>query len=284
MAYEFLTLNKLKELLEKENIKPNKILGQHFLIDKNVRNKIIVFAELTPEDTVIEIGPGFGELTGSIAEKAGRVYGFEKDQHVADVLKKRFAEKENVEVIVKDFLDVEDSFFKNIAGNVKIIGNLPYYVASPILFKLLKLRNYWKSALVSLPEEVSKRIIATPGEKNFGLMAVLFSLYTNTKVCYKIGKKVFYPIPEVNSVFLCIAPLKKTSVPIPDEEIFWKIVPSLFLYRRKTLQNVLTLVLKINKQEVKIILEKAWIKPSLRSHQLRLEQLIKLSEAILTKI
>ncbi|MCL5674254.1 MAG: 16S rRNA (adenine(1518)-N(6)/adenine(1519)-N(6))-dimethyltransferase RsmA [Candidatus Omnitrophica bacterium] len=284
MTPEFLTLNKLKELLKNEGIKPNKILGQHFLIDKNVRDKIIGFAELTSTDTVIEIGPGFGELTESITEKAGRVYGFEKDRHIAGILKKRFAEKENVRIIIQDFLDVEASFFKDFEGNLKIIGNLPYYVASPILFKLLKLRNYWESALVSLPEEVSKRIIAAPGEKDFGLMAVLFSLYTDTKVCYKIGKKVFYPVPDVKSVFLCIKPLKKPSVPIPDEETFWKIIPSIFLYRRKTIQNVLAHVLKIKKQDIKIILEKSGIKPSLRSHQLNLEQLIKLSDVILTKI
>ncbi len=280
MASEFLTLNKLKDLLKKEGLKPNKILGQHFLIDKNTRDKIIKFAELTSADTVIEIGPGLGELTESIAEKAIKVYGFEKDPHIAALLKKRFSGKENVEIIIKDFLSVEDSFFKGFPNNLKIIGNLPYYIASPILFKLLKLRRYWNLALVSVPEEVSKRIVANQGEKDFGLMAVLFSLYTQTRACYKLGKRVFYPIPAVNSIFLSIKSLKNPSIPIPDEEIFWKILPSIFLFKRKTIQNVLAQVLKIKKADTQILLENADIKPFLRSHQLTLKQMITLVEAI----
>ncbi|MCL5409006.1 MAG: 16S rRNA (adenine(1518)-N(6)/adenine(1519)-N(6))-dimethyltransferase RsmA [Candidatus Omnitrophica bacterium] len=278
MTDEFLTLNKLKELLKKEGIKPNKILGQHFLIDRNVRDKIIDFAQLNPDDIVIEIGSGLGEITEGIAKQVKKVYGFEKDPHIADILKKRLAEKENVEIIIKDFLDMEESFFKNIAvnNNIKIIGNLPYYIASPILFNLLKFRNYWNLALVSLPQEVSKKIIAVSGEKDFGFMAVLFSLYTQTRICYKLGKTIFYPMPKVTSVFLSIKPLKTPSVFIPDEKMFWEIIPTLFLYKRKTIQNVLGKTWKINKNDLKTILEKSDINPLLRSHQLNLDQMIKL--------
>ncbi|HOC02419.1 MAG TPA: rRNA adenine dimethyltransferase family protein, partial [bacterium] len=156
----FLTLNKLQTLLRRNNINPRKNLGQSFLIDKNIRNKILSFIEINKDDTIVEIGSGTGALTGILGEKAGIVYAFEKDEKLADILQKEVANYPEIKIIKKDFLDVDGSFFKQIKKRVKIVGNLPYYAVSPILFKLFDIRQYWNTALVMVPEEVATRIIA----------------------------------------------------------------------------------------------------------------------------
>ena len=280
MAGEFLTLNRLRDLLEREGIKPNKILGQNFLIDRNVRNKILTFADLEKEDTVVEIGPGLGSLTEGMAGKVKKIYAFEKDPKIAEIARTMFEEDPSIEIITKNFLDVDEMMFKNTGGKVKIIGNLPYCVASPILFKLLELKSYWKFALVSLPEEVARRVVAVPGEKDFGLLAVLFSIYARAETRYRLGKRVFYPIPEVNSVFIAIEPLEKPKIFIRNEDDFRKEVPFIFRYRRKSILNVLGYILKQEKDFIKTRLDEIRVNPDLRSHQLSLEQISGIADLI----
>ncbi|MCM8788554.1 MAG: 16S rRNA (adenine(1518)-N(6)/adenine(1519)-N(6))-dimethyltransferase RsmA [Candidatus Omnitrophica bacterium] len=258
---------------------PKRRLGQHFLIDKNILNKIIQAANLTKDDSFVEIGAGLGALTGSLVEKAGFVYAFEKDRKIADILKKRFEGISNIYIEEKDFLefDWDSLMFKN---RIKIIGNLPYYIASPILFKLLKFKQFWEMAVVMIPEEVATKIVAKTGDKSFGLMSVVFSLLTSCSICYRIPASVFYPEPEIKSVVMKITPEKKSEIEKINQKVLWSILPGLFVQRRKNILNVLSKSFKIDKNTVLSILEKIQIEPSLRSHQLKLDQVIKIAEQI----
>ncbi|MGB9643159.1 MAG: 16S rRNA (adenine(1518)-N(6)/adenine(1519)-N(6))-dimethyltransferase RsmA [Candidatus Ratteibacteria bacterium] len=275
-----LTIKQLQQLLASNKIFPKKQLGQNFLIDRNIRDKIVSFANITKNDIVVEIGPGLGALTGTIAEKAKFVYGFEKDRKLVKILHNIVSNLSNVFIEEKDFLELDENFFRKFESKIKVIGNLPYYVASPILFKLLEIRNYWQLAVVMIPEEVAIRIISKPGDKNFGLMAVLFSLLTNCSICYKVSGSVFYPEPEINSVIMRILSREKPDIEIKNPETFWEILPKLYIQRRKTILNVVSNSFKLDKNSADTILKKAGIQPTLRSHQIELDKMLTLVERI----
>ncbi|MCM8759370.1 MAG: 16S rRNA (adenine(1518)-N(6)/adenine(1519)-N(6))-dimethyltransferase RsmA [Candidatus Omnitrophica bacterium] len=271
----FLTITQILETLKKNKITPNKQLGQNFLIDKNIRDKIISFAEIEKQDIVIEIGCGLGALTGILAEKADFVYAFEKDRKLASILRNKIEGLSNIKIEEKDFLEVEEKYFSSLKTRVKIIGNLPYYIASPILFKLLKLRKYIKLAVVMVPEDVATRIVAKTGDKNFGVMAVLFSLFSNCFIVYRVSRTVFYPTPEIRSVIMKIIPVEKFESEI-TQDIFWKTLEKLFIQKRKNILNVISKSFKIDKNTAQSILEQAKITPTLRSHQLEIDQIVRL--------
>jgi len=275
-----LTIKQLQQTLTTHNILPKKQLGQNFLIDRNIRNKIISFADITQNDIVIEIGPGLGALTGTLAEQAKVVYGFEKDRKLVEILKNRVANISNIFIEEKDFLELDENFFRRFENKIKIIGNLPYYVASPILFNLLETRSYWKLAVVMIPEEVAVRIVAKPNDKNFGLMAVLFSLLTSCSICYKVSGSVFYPEPEINSVVIKILSREKPAINIQNPEAFWYILPKLYTQRRKTILNVVSNSFKLDKMAANSVLKKAGIRPDLRSHQIDIDRILVLVEQI----
>ncbi len=267
-------------LLSQHNIRPRKELGQNFLIDRNVRNKILSYIEINKDDIVIEIGPGQGALTGVLGEKAAAVYAFEKDEKLAEILQQRISTLPEIKIIKKDFLDIDEIFFRSIKKPVKIVGNLPYYAVSPILFKLLDIRHHWNTALVMMPEDVAARIVAKSGDKNFGLMAFLFSLLTRSSVCYRMRGSAFYPEPEITSVVMKISVLDKPAVEIRNQKDFWRTVPKLFIQKRKTILNVLRNSFHISRETASSILKKSGIRPEMRSHQIEISSLIELVENI----
>ncbi|MCM8817060.1 MAG: 16S rRNA (adenine(1518)-N(6)/adenine(1519)-N(6))-dimethyltransferase RsmA [Candidatus Omnitrophica bacterium] len=271
----FLTITQILETLKKNKITPNKQLGQNFLIDKNIREKIISFAEIEKQDIVVEIGCGLGALTGILAEKAEFVYAFEKDRKLASILRNKIEGLSNIKIEEKDFLEVEEKYFSSLKTRVKIIGNLPYYIASPILFKLLKLRKYIKLAVVMVPEDVATRIVAKTGDKNFGVMAALFSLFSHCFIVYRVSRTVFYPTPEITSVIMKIIPVEKFESEL-TQDIFWKTLEKLFIQKRKNILNVISKSFKIDKNTAQSILEQAKITPTLRSHQLEIDQIVRL--------
>ncbi|MCM8815849.1 MAG: 16S rRNA (adenine(1518)-N(6)/adenine(1519)-N(6))-dimethyltransferase RsmA [Candidatus Omnitrophica bacterium] len=275
----FLTLNQLQQTLKQHNILPRKELGQNFLIDRNIRDKILSFAEIAKDDIFVEIGPGLGALTGSLVERASFVYAYEKDKKLASILKARLSGIQNVRIEEKDFLELEWNTLK-FKNKIKIIGNLPYYIATPILFELLKFRQFWKMAVVMIPEDVAKRIVAKTGDKNFGFISAVFALLTSCSICYRIPCCVFYPEPEIKSVVMKIIPKAKTKIEIKDPKAVWSILPRLFVQRRKTILNVLSKSFRMDKKIILSILESLQINPVLRSHQLKLEEVVKIAEQI----
>ncbi|MFA5645206.1 MAG: 16S rRNA (adenine(1518)-N(6)/adenine(1519)-N(6))-dimethyltransferase RsmA [Candidatus Ratteibacteria bacterium] len=275
----FLTKTALRQLFAREGIVPNKGLGQNFLIDKNVRDKFLSFAKVSSNDTVLEIGPGLGALTEQLCKDAKQVIAFEKDAVIAELLKTRLSSFSNLEIITKDFLTTDPSFFSS-RGPFTIIGNLPYYIASPIILHLLRLLPAWTRAIVSLPEEVGEKIIATHGDRDYGFLAVTIATFTQTRICYTISRHVFYPMPKIKSVLLEIVPRKSPAMEIRDTTLFWKIIPGIFENRRKTILNVLARSFKIEKEKVAETLKSLGIDFTLRSHQITLTDLEKIVKMV----
>lgn len=276
---EFLTLKEIKKLIEKEGINIKKYLGQHFLIDRNSRDKLLSFAELTKRDKVVEIGPGLGSLTEGILEKVKEYYGFEIDEVFCKILQERFSNFPNFHIIKKDFLQTDENFWFSFRGKIKVIGNTPYYLSMPILFHILKFKEKIKLALLTVQKEVGEKFVAKQGSKQYSSVSVLLYIYTDTKICYSLNKNVFYPKPKVDSVVVKIIPLKKPRIEIDNEKKFFDFLPLIFSYRRKKLTNVIKKVFKIEKE----ILERELVKNGI-SKEKRAEELLPEEIYILYKI
>jgi 16S rRNA (adenine1518-N6/adenine1519-N6)-dimethyltransferase len=270
---EFLTLREIKKLIEKKEIDIKKYLGQHFLIDKNARDKLLSFAELNKKDKVVEIGPGLGSLTDGIVGKVKEYYGFEIDDDFCKILEERFKAIKNFHIIKKDFLQTDRDFWFSFRGKVKVIGNTPYYLSMPILFHILKFKEKIKLALLTVQKEVGEKFIAKPGTKQYSSVSVLLYIYTDTKICYSLKKNVFYPRPKVDSVAVKIIPLKKARIEIDDKKNFFDFLPLIFSYRRKKLTNVIKRVFKIEKTIMERELIENEISPEKRAEELLPEQI-----------
>ncbi len=279
---EFLTLKKCLELLQTRNINMKKYLGQHFLIDRNSRDKLLSFAELQKDDIVVEIGPGLGALTDGFIDNVKDVYAFEIDPDFCNILKERFSGHPNFHLIEKDFLEIDAGWWELLPGKVKVIGNTPYYISLPIVFKILVMRDKIKSALLTVQKEVGERLTAEPGSKHYGAVSVLLSIYSRAKICYFLRKDVFFPKPEVGSVAVRIVPLEKSVIKIDNEKEFWEFLPRIFNLRRKKISNVAHKIFGIEKEGLKELLKKEQISPDIRVETLTPEEIYKVFKIITT--
>ncbi|MCM8820629.1 MAG: 16S rRNA (adenine(1518)-N(6)/adenine(1519)-N(6))-dimethyltransferase RsmA [Candidatus Omnitrophica bacterium] len=279
---EFLTLRKSIELLQAKNINMKKYLGQHFLIDKNSRDKLLSFAELQKNDTVVEIGPGLGALTDGFVDKVKDVYAFEIDPDFCNILKERFSRYSNFHLIEKDFLETERRWWDLFQGKVKVIGNTPYYISLPIVFKILQMRDKIKSALLTVQKEVGERLTAGPGSKDYGAVSVLLSIYSQSKICYLLRKDVFFPKPEVSSVAVRIIPLERPVIKIEKEKEFLEFLPQIFNLRRKKISNVIHKIFGIEKEGFRKLLEEENISINVRVETLTPEEIYRVFKIITT--
>jgi 16S rRNA (adenine1518-N6/adenine1519-N6)-dimethyltransferase len=221
-------------------LRPKKRLGQNFLTDKNIQNKIIENCGLSASDIVLEIGAGRGEITGQIARKAGFVYALEVDTSLCKILNDSLAGLDNVEVIETDVLKFDfENFFAKVNSKVKVVGNLPYYITTPIIERLLEYREKVSSVFIMVQKEFALRLAAGPGSKTFGSLSCFIQYYTAPKILFPIGRTCFYPAPKVDSCFLELSMRHEPAVKVNDEELFLKIIRAGFNKRRKTLRNSL---------------------------------------------
>ncbi|MFN3346152.1 MAG: 16S rRNA (adenine(1518)-N(6)/adenine(1519)-N(6))-dimethyltransferase RsmA [Chloroherpetonaceae bacterium] len=224
----------MKIKYKETEVVPKKSFGQNFLTDDNILRKIVAEARLSPDDHVLEIGPGFGALTKHIATLVPRFTAVELDKNLAQFIRTEFP---NVDLIEGDVLDLS---FESLANGkkMKILGNIPYAITSPILFKLLDERAHISEALLLMQEEVARRLSATPRTKDYGIMAVQLQAFAKVEYCFKVGKHVFKPQPTVNSavVRLLFQPAF-SDVPNGLEASFRVLVRRAFAMRRKTLEN-----------------------------------------------
>ncbi len=219
-----------------EKIRPLKRYGQNFLIDKNIIQKIIDEFNPSKDDIVIEIGPGQGALTSYLINKSIKLIVIEIDNRAVQRLKEIFPD---LEIINKDFLKIQ---LKNLAAKrkkLRIIGNIPYNITSPILFKLIEERNFISDALLMVQYEVAKRITAEKGTKDYGILSVLLNYFAKTELCFKISPNVFYPKPKVFSALIKIEFYKSIQDEINDK-LFIDVVKAAFGNRRKILKNSLS--------------------------------------------
>jgi 16S rRNA (adenine1518-N6/adenine1519-N6)-dimethyltransferase len=231
------TLSRItKELLETYNRRPRKRLGQHFLIDPKVVERIIAAAELTKDDLAIEIGSGLGVITAEIAAHAGKLVAIEYDKELVEISKKILAPCKNVTIVSGDILDLEFSCF---SPGYKVIGNLPYNITAPIVEKILTAENKPERAVIMVQKEVAERMSASPGSKKYGSFSIFTQFYASVSLISLVSRSSFLPWPEVSSAIVKLAPYKEKKFPVKDEKRFFAIVHAAFQQRRKKLRNSL---------------------------------------------
>lgn len=276
-------LEETKFIMKKYNIKANKNLGQNFLINEDVVKQIIKSSQICKEDLIIEIGPGLGTLTKYILEQAGKVICIELDTKMLKILEDRFSLYKNFEIINNDVLKVD---LKNIIKtekekikNVKIVANLPYYITTPIIMKLLEEELELESITVMIQKEVADRIIAIPGQKNTGAITYAVYYYATSETILEVPNTSFIPEPEVTSKVIKLNIRKEPIVKPQDKEKMFKIIKYSFMQKRKTLLNSLTNnKIFSNKQQGIEILKKLEIPENIRAEELTLEQFKKISD------
>lgn len=278
--------NKTKFILKKYNISANKSLGQNFLINDSVVDKIVESAEITKNDLVIEIGPGLGNLTEFLLEKAGKVIAIELDQRMLEILNDRFSLYDNFEIINEDVLKVNlnELISKNKNSeikNAKIVANLPYYITTPIIMKLLEEKLDIETITVMVQKEVADRLIAVPGEKLSGAITYSVYYYATSENVTIVENNSFIPEPEVDSEVIKLSIRKNPPVELLDENQFFKTVKASFMQRRKTLINALVNggILK-NKQDAKKLFDDLNMDYNTRGESLSIEKFAEISNYI----
>lgn len=267
---------KTKEIVQKYEFKFSKSLGQNFLIDQNILDKIIDGANISKDDYVIEVGPGIGSLTQNIAEKSKSVVAIEIDKTLIPILNDTLKDYSNVEVINEDVLklDLHKLITEKFKGNkVKVIANLPYYVTTPIIMKFLEERVPVQSLTIMIQKEVADRMQAKPCTKDYGALSIAVQYYCNPKILLKVPPSVFIPQPKVESTVIKLDILEKPKVYVESEELFFALVRDAFGKRRKTLLNALsTGNLKLNKDLLKNVLLSSGIDENRRGETLTIEE------------
>lgn len=263
------------------HIKPKKSLGQNFLIDKNIQQKIIRACGLTNGDIVLEIGAGFGDFTALLAACVKKVYALEIDQRLYPGLEQNLSAYDNCKVIKSDILKFEINKFlqeEKIKQKIKVIGNIPYYISSPIIERLIDYRDNISEVFMTVQKEFGRRVCAGPGSKEYGSFSCFAQYYACCRILFEINKRCFKPVPKVDSSFLSLKFRDKPLVKAGDEAALFKLIRAAFNQRRKTLRNSLEGLAK--PQELERILESAGINRNVRPEDLSLEQLAILSNAL----
>lgn len=282
------TPKRTKEIIAKYGFSFKKSLGQNFLIDQNILNKIVAAAELDKSKGALEIGPGIGALTQRLAEAAGKVTAVEIDNRLIPILKELLESEEHTTVIHGDVLklDLKQLFAERFEGltGVSVVANLPYYVTTPILMKLLEEKLPLENIVVMIQKEVAERMAAKPGGKEYGSLSVAVQYYCVPEVVCTVPHTVFIPQPNVDSAVIKLALRDKPAVDVPDEEHYFRIVQASFAQRRKTLGNNLTaFVGKERREELTELLQACGIDPVRRGETLSLEEFAAISRAMLEK-
>jgi 16S rRNA (adenine1518-N6/adenine1519-N6)-dimethyltransferase len=255
------------------HIKPKKSLGQNFLVDKNIQNKIIKAADLSGQDLVLEIGSGRGDLTVLLVQKAKQVYALEIDWRLYPLLAEVLNGHKNYQIIKGDILKFDlNKFVKDnqIDQKLIIIGNIPYYITSPIIEYLIKNRQMISRAFLTVQKEFGQRIRAHPGSKEYGSFSCFVQYYAQPQILFEIKRNSFKPVPNVDSCFLSLAFRRHPPVAVADEEAFFKLIRTAFGQRRKTLRNSLQAI--VEKKQLEGYLLKQGIDKNVRPEDLSLEQ------------
>jgi len=253
----------------------NKRLGQHFLIDQNIVRKIVAAAELRPEDTVLEIGPGRGILTEALSQAARRVVAIEVDPGLCGILRGRQAEWTNVELICADALNYP---FESLPAGV-VVANLPYYISTPLLFKFLEHRRRFPRLVLMVQSEVADRLTAKAGDSEYGVLSVMTQYAADVKKAFKVSANCFRPRPDVGSAVVVLRPKLETLLSSDEACRFAAVVKAAFAHRRKTLINSL----RDEGYEVPVTTEAVaamQLRSTVRAETLTIEQFMQLARRI----
>jgi 16S rRNA (adenine1518-N6/adenine1519-N6)-dimethyltransferase len=273
-------MGSIRKELARAGLTPKKRLGQHFLVDESVLPRIVELADIAPEEMVLEIGPGTGQMTAALAQRAKRVIAVEIDPGLVQVLKNKMGAFSNVEVSHADILKVDfESLFRG-SGPIKVVANLPYQISTPLLFKFIAARHLFSTLTLMLQKEVAKRLVAQPGGKDYGLLSIFVQLVSHASIQFLLPPRAFYPPPKVESAVLHMTWRERPSVHIKDEEWFGRVVRGCFLYRRKMLINGLRHSELAIPADAELRMEKIGIDPRRRPETLSIEEFALLADAI----
>ena len=279
-------------ILQAFHLRADKNLGQNFLVEESVVNRIAKAAELTPEDTVLEIGPGIGTLTQALAMTGASVVSVELDKRLIPVLQETVGAYENVHVVQGDILKINilatiaavhangtkadspdgNSQIEGNATSFKVCANLPYYITTPIIMNLLEQKLPLERLVVMVQKEVAERMTASPGGRDYGAISVAMQYYTEPKIAFIVKAGSFLPAPKVDSAVLVCKKRSTPPVDVPDEKIFFKVVAAAFSVRRKMLTNSLKNMGGQTTEQVKAWLDRAGIDGTRRAETLSLEE------------
>lgn len=288
MNKDIATPIRTKEILKKYGFSFKKSLGQNFLIDTNILNRIVDFAELTDDSGAIEIGPGIGALTEQLAKRSKKVTAFEIDQRLLPILADTLSPYNNVKIIHEDILKanvaqvISEEFTDN--QDLMVVANLPYYVTTPIILKLLSENLPIRGIVCMLQKEVADRIAAKPGTKEYGSLSIAIQYYTTAETVMIVPKTVFMPQPNVDSAVIRLTKRENPIVKVRDEEFLFMVTRASFAQRRKTILNNLSSQLpdgKAKKEQIIEALEQTGIDPTRRGETLTIEEFGRLSDALL---
>ncbi|MEK4484030.1 16S rRNA (adenine(1518)-N(6)/adenine(1519)-N(6))-dimethyltransferase RsmA [Psychrobacillus sp. FSL H8-0484] len=287
MHKDIATPIRTQEILKKYGFSFKKSLGQNFLIDPNILRNIVGHADLTKDSAAIEVGPGIGALTEHLARAAGKVVAFEIDQRLLPVLADTLSPYDNVEIIHSDILeaDVKALFKEKLSDfqDVMVVANLPYYVTTPILLKLLMDRLPIRGMVVMMQKEVADRITASPGTKAYGSLSIAIQYYMKAEVAMVVPKAVFMPQPNVDSAVIKLTRHETPPVHVIDEDFLFKVSRGSFVQRRKTIINNLQSSLPNGKMKKELILqslEKVNIDPTRRGETLSIVEFGQLADEL----
>ncbi len=272
--------NELKTLWHQHGFRPLKRLGQNFLIDKNVRNNILDALTLDGESVVIEIGAGFGVMTFQIAEKVKRIYAVEKDPKICGIMAPLFSEKKSLQLVRGDILDIDIKKLTPKGSRVLVFGNIPYYITTPVIEKVIEAREQVRAAYIVIQNEVASRIVALPGSKVYGALSCFVQFYAKPEKLFKIKKNSFYPTPKVDSCLLKMEFFAEPQVKVRNKELMFRIIRKAFLQRRKKVLNSLAHAhfLSKDRDEWKEIFENCGIDASKRAEDLSVRDYARISD------
>ncbi len=277
----------IREQLRQHNLRAKKRLGQNFLLDKGILARLADAAELSRADTVLEIGPGSGNLTVELARRAGRVIAVEADRELEPILAANSADFSNIHLVWGDCLEYSWDELWQLAPPVKtqqrkVAANLPYYITGPVLVKLLTESPRPNLAVILVQLEVAQRLVAQPGTKEYGSLSVLTQFYTCPEPVLKVPPAAFFPRPKVWSAVIRLRFRPQSAVPVEDEQFFFQVVRASFSHRRKTLANSLQhdSGIGLTKECIAAALESAAIDPQRRGETLSLEEFALLAKAL----
>lgn len=275
------------EILNKYNFVFQKKFGQNFLIDMHVLDKIITAANITKEDTILEIGPGIGSMTQYLCEKAGKVISVEIDKMLIPILQENLAQYDNFILINDDFLklDIKNLLKKNNCNRVKVVANLPYYITTPIIMNLFENNIPIESITVMIQKEVALRMQAFPGTKDYGALSLAIQYYSTTEIIANVPPNCFMPRPNIDSAVIKLTLRDSKPYPLNDKDLMFKLVRAAFNQRRKTLVNSIKNAanLNIGKETIAAALEEMNLSPSIRGEALSLEDFCTLSNILSKK-
>lgn len=276
-------MDKIRDVLKKHGFTFKKSLGQNFITDENLLDAIAEAAEIGKEDTAVEIGCGAGTLTRALSKKAGRVVAYEVDRDLQPVLAETLAGCENVEVVFRDFSKENLSALQKEIGEYTVVANLPYYVTTPIVTRLLEEGVGVKGVCVMVQQEVAERFCAKENTPEYGAITAAIALRGKAKIVKRVGRNMFFPAPNVDSAVVKIDFIEN-ALPVKSKEMYRKTVRCAFLNRRKTLENNLMKSFSLPRETAAEILKKAGVEEKARGETLSPQRLAVLSDILIDYI